>query len=346
MRDEISKKLGWDSTLIPSYLLKTVLLSELFITDRYRWDKDCRAQRTIQALELALQGVKTEKIPNFFKPWQNALTVTDHDNKLRQCVLEDMLNQIKGLELAYTQKDAKKRKQQIRALQMTDLVDYMISGLLTGKNPTAVWNKMFLNIENLPFGPLGRRGSRRFMIFDLNTTELDEGGYRRLIQIWKAFEAFFKKLLNTLEGELNLLARKFYIRTCEMKEKFECEHKGLCEQQVEEVPLRQIVIEWLDELVSCYTKEDNSSLPNIHKAISPEYKASGFLKDVADVTVNEGSDKGLALLKQRIEPLLSMVPENYIMAAVVDHVSQLILHSKEVLKRKLDYITIPELDLD
>ena len=87
-------------------------------------------------------------------------------------------------------------------------------------------------------------------------------------------------------------------------------------------------------------------MPNIHKAISPEYKASGFLKDVADVTVNEGSDKGLALLKQRIEPLLSMVPENYIMAAVVDHVSQLILHSKEVLKRKLDYITIPELDLD
>ena len=225
-RDEISKKLGWDSTLIPSYLLKTVLLSELFVTDRYRWDKNCRGQRTIQALELALQGVKTETIPNFFIPGQNILTVADHDNKLRQCVLEDMLNQIKGLELAYTQKDAKKRKQQIRALQMTDLVDYMISGLLTGKNPTAVWNKMFLNIENLPFGPLGRRGSRRFMIFDLNTTELDEGGYRRLIQIWKAFEAFFKKLLNTLEGELNLLARKFYIRTCEMKEKFESEHKA------------------------------------------------------------------------------------------------------------------------
>lgn len=167
-----------------------------------------------------------------------------------------------------------------------------------------------------------------------------------MIQIWKVFEAFFKKLLNTLEGELNLVARKFYIRTCKMKEKFESEHKELCEQQVEEVPLRQIVIEWFDDLVICYTKEDNSSLPNIHKAISPEYKASGFLKDVADVTAKEGSDKGLALLKQRLEPFLSMVPDNYIMAAVVDHVSQLILHSKEVLKRKLDYITIPELDLD
>ena len=346
LRDEISKKLGWDSSLIPSYMLKTVLLSELFMTDGYRWDKDCRAQRTIQVLELALRGVETEKIPNFFIPGQNLLTVADHENRLRQCVLEDMLNQMKGLELEYTQKDARKMKQQIRALQMTDLVDYMISGLFSGKHPTAVWNKMFLNIDNLPFGPLGRHGSRWFIINDLNTAELDEGGYRRLIQIWKVFEAFFKKLLNTLEGELNLLARKFYIRTCEMKEKFESEHKGLCEQQVEEVPLRQIVIEWFDGLVICYTKEDNSSLPNIHKAISPEYKASGFLNDVADVTAKEGSDKGLALLKQRLEPFLSRVPDNYIMAAVVDHVSQLILHSKEVLKRKLDHITIPELDLD
>ena len=119
------------------------------MTDGYRWDKDGRAQRTIQVLELALRGVQTEKIPNFFIPGQNLLTVADHENRLRQCVLEDMLNQMKGLELAYTQKDARKMKQQIRALQMTDLVDFMISGLFAGNNPTAVWNKMFLNIDNL-----------------------------------------------------------------------------------------------------------------------------------------------------------------------------------------------------
>lgn len=81
-------------------MLKTVLLSELFRTDSYRWDKDGRAQRTVQALEVALQCVKTEKIPNFFMPRQNLLTVADHENKLRQNVLEDMLNQIKGLKLA------------------------------------------------------------------------------------------------------------------------------------------------------------------------------------------------------------------------------------------------------
>ena len=345
MRDEISQRLGWDSSLIPSYMLKTVLLSELFITDRYRWDKDCREQRIIKVLELALEGVKTEKISSFFIPRQNLLTVADHENKLRQCVLENMLNQMKGLELAHTPEDARKRKQQIRALQVIDLVDYMISGIRDGKNLTAVWNKMFVNIDNLP---LGQGGSRRFMrqLTDLNTTELDEVAYRRLIEVWNVLKAFFEKLLSTLKGELNLLARKFYIRTCEKKKRFESEHKGLCEQQVKEVSLREIVFEWFDELITCYTKEDNSTLPNIHRAVSSEYTASGFLRDVTDVTVKEGSVKGLALLKQRLEPFLSMAPENYIMATVVDHVSQLILHSKEVMKRKLDYITIPELDLD
>ena len=64
--------------------------------------------------------------------------------------------------------------------------------------------------------------------------------------------------------------------------------------------------------------KDSSTLPNIHNALSSKFTASGFLQDVADVTVKEGSDKGLALLKQRLEPLISIAPENYIMAVVVD----------------------------
>ena len=344
MRDEILERLGWDSSLVPSYMLKTILLSELFITDRYPWERDCRAQRVIQALELALEGVKTEKIPSFFIPRQNLLTVADHENKLRQCVLENMLNKMKGLELAHTPEDARKRKQQIRVLQMTDLMDYMISGIRDGKNPTAVWNKMFVNVSNVP-------QSRKFGWFwnqltDLNTTELSEGAYRRLNQIWSGLEAFFKKLLNTLEGDLNMLAHKFYIRTCEKKKKFEFEHKQLPEQKVQQISPCEVAFGWLEDLVDCYTEEDNSTLPTIHKAVSSVFTASGFFKDVADVTVKEGSVKGLALLKQRLQLYLFMVPENYIIAAVVDYVSQLILHSKEVMKRKLDYITIPELDLD
>ena len=62
--------------------------------------------------------------------------------------------------------------------------------------------------------------------------------------------------------------------------------------------------------------------------------------------MKEGSDRGLVSLKRRLKQYLSMVPENYLMAGVVGYVSQIFLHAKEVLKRKLDYITIPELDLD
>jgi len=235
MRDEISESVGWDSSLIPSYMLKTVLLSELFQTNRDLWDGEVQWQRIFQALELALQGVKTEKISSFFIARQNLLTEADHENKLRQCVLEDMLNQMKGLESAHTPEDARERKQQIRVLQMTDLTDYIISGLLAGRNqPTALWNKVFENIGNVPFG---RGDEARFMsdLTDLNTTELDEDAYRWLIQMWNALEAFFKKLLNTLEGELNMLAHKFYIRTCEKKKKFESENKKLSEEEVEQI---------------------------------------------------------------------------------------------------------------
>ena len=344
VRDEISEMLGWDSSLIPSYMFKTVLFSERFTSDHYPWEKDCRAQRIIQVLQLALEGVKMEKIPNFFIPRQNLLTVADHENKLRQCVLEDLLNQMKGLELAYTPKDARRRKQQIRVLQMTDLIDYMISGIGAGKNPTAVWNKMFVNVSNVP-------QSRKFGWFwnqltDLNTTELNEAAYRRLKQIWDGLEAFFKMLLDTLEGELNMLARKFYIRTCEKKKKFESGNKELSEEKVEQISTCQVAFGWLEDLVDCYTEDDNSTLPIIHKAVSSGFTASGFFQGVADVTEKEGSDTGLVLLKQRLKWLLNMVPEKCITAAVVDYVSQLILHSKEIMKRKLDYITIPELDVD
>ena len=344
MRDEISERLEWNSSLVPSYLFKTILLSELSTADRYLWDNTLWSQRIIDVLELTLQGVKREKIPSFFIPRHNLLTVADHENKLRQCVLEDMLNQIKSLELAYTPEDARERKQQIRMLQMTDLLDSMISGLLAGKNPTAVWNKMFVNLDNVPQSK--NTGWFWNQITDLDSTELDENAYRRLIQIWSWVEVFFKKLLATLEGELNLLAHKFYIRTCEKKSKFESKHKGLSEQDVEQISPRQVAFEWLEDLVNFYTRQDNSTLPNLHKAVSPEFTASGFFHGVVDVTVKEGSGKGLALLKQRLNQYLFMVPEDFILAGVADYVGQIILRAKEVLSRKLDYITIPELDLD
>ena len=41
-----------------------------------------------------------------------------------------------------------------------------------------------------------------------------------------------------------------------------------------------------------------------------------------------------------------MAPESYIVTTVVEYVSQVFLHAKDVFKHQLDFITIPELDLD
>ena len=347
MRDEIAESVGWDSSLIPSYMLKTVLLSGLFQTSRDLWEEEFKFQRIFQALELALQGVKTEEISSFFIARQNLLTEADHENKLRQCVLEDMLSQMEGQELAHTQMDSREKKQQIRVLQMIDFADYIISGLLNGENqPTALWNKVFENIGNVP---VGRGDEAKFMsqLTDLNTTELDEDAYRWLVQIWDALEAFFKKLLTTLEGELHILAHKFYIRTCEKKNKFESENKELLEQEVRQISPRQFVFDWFDEDVYFYTETENTAVPNIRKVVPHDgFTPSGLLQDIADVTVKQGSDKGRALLRERLKSLISMVPDDYLMAGAVDYVSQLILHSKGVMKQKLSYITIHELDVD
>ena len=171
-------------------------------------------------------------------------------------------------------------------------------------------------------------------------------------------EVFFKKLLASLEGELNLLVLKFYIRTCEKKKKFESEHKGLLEQQIGQISLHEVLFEWLEDIVDFYFEEDNSALPNLHKAVSSELttssffsdvavvKKGSFFSDVAEVTEKEGSDKGLGLLKQHLKQYIFMVPENYVITAIVEYCRQIIFHGKEVLKHKLDFIAIPELDLD
>ena len=285
--------------------------------------------------------MEREEIPSFFIPRYNLLSVADYENRLRLCVVEVMLNRMKGLEVAYTLEDAREMKKQIRVLEMIDLLEYMISSTLGGKDLSALWNKMFVNIGNVP-------GSRKFGWFwnqfcDLYSTELDEEAYVRLIQIWSWVEDLFKQLIVTLHGELNLLAQKFYIRTCEKKKKSELQHKGVSERQIKQIPLREDMCKLLEDLADCYIEEENSSWANLHKAIPSGFTTSGFFQDVADITAREGSKKGLALLKQRIKQYLSMVPEDRILAVCVGYVGHIILHAKEILTRKLDYITIPDL---
>ena len=347
VRDDISERLGWNPSLIPSYMLKTLLLSELFTTDRHLWEKKYWSERIVQVLELALEGVKREKIPSFFIPTHNLLTVSDHDNKLRQCVLEDMLNRVKGSDLVpyarEKESEVEEKKQQILVLKMIDLLDFLISSLLAGKNSTAVMKKMFVNIANFPVSPNTRWFWAPFT--DFATLELDERAYKRLIQIWSWVEVFFKRLLASLEGEVKLLAQKLYIRTCQRKKRFESD-KGLLEQQVEQMSPHEVLFEWLEDAVDTYFEEENSTLPNLRKAVPSELTKSSFFPDVADVTLKEGSDKGLVDLKQHLRKYLFMAPESYIINTFVEYVSQFFSNSEEVWRQKLDFIKIPELDLD
>ena len=344
VRDVVCENLGWDASLVPSYVFKTVLLSQLF-TNGHRWEKDRRTQTIIEHLDRVMQGVKAEKIQSCFLRRYNLLSPSDHENKLRQCVLEEMLRVMRGMEMAFSREEARERKLQIRVLEMVDVLDYMISSLLRGKNPSVVWNKVFINIGNLP----NPRKGGEFMneLTDLNCTELSEKAYFKLIQIWSSTQDFFRKLLIALKGELSLLAHKFRILLFKKKENFERQHRRLTENEVEKVSLHQFAFEFLeDDFVHCYVMGKNSILPNLHKAIRPEFKSLSFFQGVAEVATREGTTRGLAQLKQQLKQYLFMVPEEYLMDGVVDYVSHIIVHSKEVLKFKLEHISIPELDLD
>ena len=344
VRDDVAESLGLDASLVPSYIFKTVLVSQLFTTPDHLWEKDLLSQRIIQTLDLLLQGVKKEEIQSSFIPRYNLLSTRDRDHKLRQFVVEEMLNQIKGLEMAHTPEDARETKRQIRVLEMVDLLEYIMSSVLNGKDPTPVWNKMFVTIDNVP-------GSDKWGWFwsqfsNLNTTELDGHAYKRLMEVWSFVEEGFKQLLATLQGEQNLLLQKFYIRTCQKKKKYELEHGGLSQHQVEQIPIRQLASETLEDVAENYIKEQNSSWANLHKAIPPEFALPVLFRDVVEKTEKEGSVKGLTLFKQRLKDYLLLVPENYIMTLAVGYVRHIFLHAEDVMKRKLDYITIPELDLD
>ena len=76
------------------------------------------------------------------------------------------------------------------------------------------------------------------------------------------------------------------------------------------------------------------------------HKPSGLFKDVADQTVNTSREKGLAMFKHRMKDHLKTVPESALIRFTAHYVGQVIYYAQEMLSRKLEYITIPEQDLD
>ena len=348
MRNTIQERLGLDqsTSLIPSYLFKTVLLSEIFRKDR-RWEEGDLHQVMDDVLALILQGIEHEKIASFFVPGYNLLSTGDHENRLRQLILKEMLNELRGLEKMHYSTDVKKTRQQIRVLEMIDLLDYVTISTANGKDPTTVWNKIFVNIKTIPqshkFGHFWNQ------ITDLNSTELDDNTYNFLVGIWNTVEVFFKRLLTRLpvQGELNMLAQKFYIRTCEKKKEYEKNHQTTLKCDVHQIPLHQLVYEILHDLAECYTGDVGYAFwSNLHKGVPPGYKSSQFFREVAEVTVNCGSEKGFAMLKERMKQHIFFVSEQVLIDAVVNYISQIFYFARDILKSKLDYVKMPELDLD
>ena len=153
------------------------------------------------------------------------------------------------------------------------------------------------------------------------------------------------EVLASLEGEVKLLSQKLYIRTCERKEKFESDNKGLLEQQVEQISPREVLFEWLEE-VDFYFEEEKSASPNLRKAVPSELTKSSLFADVADVAVKEGSDKGRDVLKQHVRKYIFMARDIDIINAFVEYFSQIFLNSKDVWRQQINFITISQLELD
>lgn len=343
MRDTISGQLCLDASLIPSYIFKTVLLSQLFSRDVDFWKMENRPSAIEQVLQIVIQGIARLQINSFFLSRYNLISKSDHENKLKQCILEEMLNKARGLEMKYTCEDVKEIKRKVRVLELVDLFEYITLTAAGGKDPTELWNKMFVNIGTIP-------GSRKFgwfwnQVTDLNNILLDEEAYKKLCEIWSVVEVCMERLRSSLQGDLSLLALKFHMRLCEKKKEFEKTH-NVSQGKAIKTSMHQEAQDMLEDLFDIYTNEEDSSWSNLHRAIPSNIKPTSLLKEVANETVNAGSEKGLALFKHRLHDLLKIFPESALISFTVHFVGQIIYYAQDHLRRKLEYITIPELDLD
>lgn len=103
----------------------------------------------------------------------------------------------------------------------------------------------------------------------------------------------------------------------------------------------------LHDLAECYTDDVGYAFwSNLHKGVPPGYKSSEFFREVTEVTVKRGSETGFAMFKERMKQYISFVPEQVLIDAMINYIRQIFYFARDILKSKLDYVKIPELDLD
>ena len=96
-----------------------------------------------------LRGIKHGDIQNFFLSGYNLLSTTDHKNKLRQFIVENMLSLVQDLKMTHTREEVRETKRQIRLLEVVNVLEFLVSETLGGKDLTALWNKLFVNIDDV-----------------------------------------------------------------------------------------------------------------------------------------------------------------------------------------------------
>ena len=347
VRDSAADNLGLETSLVPSYLFKSVLLSQVSAAGAE--SEDYWLGRIEDILNVVLRGIKHGDIQNFFLSGYNLLSTTDHKNKLRQFIVENMLSLVQDLKMTHTREEVRETKRQIRLLEVVNVLEFLVSETLGAKDLTALWNKLFVNIDDVPTDETYEEGKFKVQITDLDRLDLDEDVYVRLIQEWSALEYIFDQLIAALPEDLKNLARKFYIRTWDKRKKFEREHKGALANQIKQITIHEAACQYIMEYSENYLDGKGSAAKcysNLLKAIPPGYTSPGFLQDVADITLKEGSERGRVVFRERLLKYMSSVPESVLISLLAGFISQIFVHGQKVLRRKLDYIKLPELDLD
>ena len=351
VRDSAADNLDLETSLVPSYVFKSVLLSRYFAAGAESKEQEYWLEQVEDTLDIVLRLIKHGDIQNFFLSGYNLLSTNDHKNKLRQIIVENMLSLVKGLKMTHTREEVRETNRQIRVLESVDILDFLLSEGLAGRDITAFFNKLFVNIDDVPTGG-GDREDVKFLeqITDLDELDLDEDVYVNLIQKWAALEYLFDQLILFLPEEVKILARKFYIRTWEKRKKFEREHKGCRAYPVKQITVRDAACQYIVSQFTDYIDEKGSRTgncySNLRKAIPSRYTSPEFLQDVADITLEDGSERGRVVFKERLLQYMSLVPESVLISLLVGYISQIFVHGQELLRRKLDYIKLPELDLD
>ena len=83
--------------------------------------------------------------------------------------------------MTHTREEVRETKRQIRVLEIVDIRDFLLSEGLDGRDTTALWQKLFVNIYDVP-SEESYEATFSNHITKLDRLDLDEDVYEKLVQ--------------------------------------------------------------------------------------------------------------------------------------------------------------------